>query len=300
MKYKIFVVAAFAGVAALLYSFQKKLNDLSPRQTEFLSKYSIYPIETPPTATFCGEAVPLKDFDVKERFENELLVNTYWQSQTILLMKRSKRWFPVIEPILKKNNIPDDLKYLAVAESGFLNVVSPSGATGFWQFLNATGKSYGLEINDEVDERYHLEKSTEAACKYFLEAYAEFKSWSLVAASYNMGIDGVKKQIEKQKADSYWNMVLNTETSRYVFRIMALKEIISQPAKYGFQLLPADYYQPLIYSVVTVDSSITDLADFSLKNKINYKQLKIMNPWLRQNFLTNKAKKKYSIKIIRS
>ena len=300
MKKIIILTTAVICFTAVFFSFQQSEEQLTPRQTEFLTKYAIYPVEVPKSFSFCFDAVPLNDFDVHERFETELLVNTYWQSQTMLLIKRSKRWFPVIEPILKKNNIPDDFKYLAVAESGLQQVVSSSGATGFWQFLNSTGKKYNLEIDDEVDERYHVEKATEAACKYFTESYGQFQNWALVAASYNMGIEGVKNQLEKQKAKTYWDLLLNTETSRYVFRIMALKEILSSPAKYGFHVSGTDYYKPLNFSVVKIDSSVSDLAQFALENKINYKQLKIANPWLRQNFISNADKKVYEIKILRN
>jgi hypothetical protein len=214
------------------------------------------------------------------------------------LLKRSARWFPVLDSILAKNNVPTDFKFLAAAESGFINVVSPAGAVGFWQFLKDTGKKYGLEINDEVDERYNVEKSTEAACQYFLKAYETFNSWSLVAASYNMGMTGLQKQIEKQKVNSYYDLLLNDETFRYVARIIAMKEILTYPDKYGFHIRKKDLYAPFIYSEICIDSAVPDLADLSLSQNINYKKLKLLNPWLRQNEITNKSGKSYYVKIL--
>jgi hypothetical protein len=227
-----------------------------------------------------------------------LLVNTYWQSQTLLLLKRKERWFEVIEPILRRNGIPDDFKYLALAESGFMNVVSPSGATGYWQFLETTGTRYGLEITSEVDERYHVGKATQAACDYLREAYEVFGDWILTAASYNLGIEGISKQLEKQSADNYFDLLLTEETSRYLFRILALKEICSDPLKYGFHLRKRDFYTPFRYKIVHVDSTIPDLAVFAKSQGISYKELKLLNPWLRTATLTNKTRKKYAIQIL--
>ncbi len=187
---------------ALLFLYFSPRSDEALRQ-KFLTEYQIFSPPLPDSLDFAGEQVPLNQFDVRERIEREFLVNTYWQSQTILLLKRSARWFPVLDSILIKNNIPTDFKFLAAAESGLINIVSPAGAVGYWQFLKATGKKYGLEINDEIDERYHVEKSTEAACQYFRKAYETFNSWSLVAASYNMGMDGLENQIEKQKVTCF-------------------------------------------------------------------------------------------------
>jgi len=274
-------------------------NDRIQRQKEFNDQYGIYALDLPENPTFAGEAIPVHEADVAERFDRELLVNTYWQSQTLLLLKRKERWFGLIENVLKENRIPDDFKYLALAESGLLNVVSPSGAAGYWQFLEATGIRYGLEISSEVDERYNVEKATRAACSYFKESYAEFGSWSLVAASYNMGIDGVRKQLEKQKSKNYYDLLLNEETSRYLLRISALKEICSDPLKYGFHLRNRDFYQPYKSYPVTVDSAITDLTDFAYLNGINYKELKLLNPWLRTGTLTNKNRKSYQVLILK-
>lgn len=265
----------------------------------FRENHHTYSLNVPDTLSFANENVPLKLFDVRERIDRELLVNVYWQSQTLLLIKRAHRWFPVIEPILKKNNVPDDFKYLSVAESGLTNVVSPSNAVGFWQFIESTGKLHGLEINDEVDERYSVERSTEAACDFFTKAYNQFGSWTLAAASYNMGTSGLEKQIEKQKVHNYYDLLLNDETFRYIFRIIAIKEMLTHPLQYGFYYRMQDLYTPFDYNSITIDSSITDLTDFAIQNKINYKTFKLLNPWLRQNYLTNKERKNYSIKILK-
>lgn len=295
-KNLIFTILFLVSVV-LLFEYFSALSD-EAQQQKFLSEYQIFPPALPDSLDFAGEKVPLMEFDVRERIEREILVNTYWQSQSILLLKRSARWFPVIDSILYRSGVPLDFKFLSAAESGFVNVVSPAGAVGYWQFLKTTGKKYELEINEEVDERYHIEKSTEAACRYFKEAYEQFKSWTLVAASYNMGMDGLQKQIEKQKVNSYYDLLLNDETFRYLARIIAMKEILTSPEKYGFHLRRKDQYTPYKYSEVCVDSSITDLAAFAFSQGINYKKLKLLNPWLRTNELPDKSRKEYSVKIL--
>ncbi len=247
--------------------------------------------------SFAGEDVPLQNFEVKERIDREILVNTYWHSATLLALKRANRWFPVIEPILKENDIPDDFKYLCLVESLLDNVVSPAGATGFWQFVEGTAKKYGLEVNDQVDERYDVDKSTEAACKFFNDAYKQFGSWTLAAASYNFGTNGMATQMQKQKSKNYYNLVLGDETSRYVPRAIAFKEIFKDPESFGFYLNDDDLYPPLKYYEVKVNTTIPDWADFAIANGINYKTLKYFNPWLRDSKLTNKQLKTYAIKI---
>ena len=273
-------------------------NDRIQRQKEFNEKYGVYALDLPDNLTFAGEKIPVKDADVLERLDRELLVNTYWQSQTLLLMKRKERWFGLIESILRENKIPDDFKYLALIESGFTNVVSPSGAAGYWQFLEGTAIQYGLEISSDVDERYNVDKATRAACAYFRESFAIFGNWSLVAASYNMGIDGLKKQLEKQKVNGYYDLLLTEETARYLFRIVALKEICKEPSKYGFHIRNRDLYQPYSSYSVSIDTSITSLADFASVHGINYKELKLLNPWLRTDNLLNKNRKKYQLLIL--
>jgi membrane-bound lytic murein transglycosylase D len=267
------------------------------RQTEFEQYYKIYSLALPDSLTFAGEAVPMSDLEVKERYDKELLTNVYWQSQTLLMMKRANRFFPIIEPILKANNVPEDFKYLALAESGLQNVTSPAGAAGYWQFLDKTGKRYGLEITEEVDERLSIEKSTEAACKYFREAYAVFGSWALVAASYNMGIEGVRKQVEQQSVNNYYDLYLNPETSRYVLRMLAIKQILEHPQRFGFNVSQVDLYPLVPTYTILVDSTVENLVAFALENRVNYKVLKLYNPWLKKPTLTVAAGKVYSIQL---
>lgn len=251
--------------------------------------------EIPSEISFAGEKVPLEIYDVKERLDREVLVNTFWHSQTLVLLKKSKRYLDIIEPILKEEGVPDDFKYLCMAESGLANVVSPSNAAGFWQFLEGTAKQYGLEVNDEVDERYDLEKATRAACKYLKNSFDTLKSWALVAASYNMGLNGVMNSLRDQEVDSYYDLHLNTETSRYVFRLIAIKLIHKNPEEFHFTLKPSDYYPAYKTKSIEVDYEITSLAKFARLNGTNYKTLKILNPWLRKPYLKNKDKKVYKI-----
>lgn len=251
----------------------------------------------PTEVDFAGEKAPLQIADVKERFDRELLVNANLHSSTILIMKRANRAFPVIEPILKQYGVPDDFKYLAVIESALMNAVSPSGAKGVWQFMPDTAKEKGMEVNDGVDERYHLKKATEAACKYLLQAKEKFGNWTLAAASYNGGMTGVNNKIAEQKVTDYYDLLLTDETSRYVFRILALKEIMKNPTLYGFDVAKHELYDNIPTKTIEVDSSITDLATFAKSQGINYKILKIHNPWLRDKKLSNPTKKKYQLEI---
>lgn len=251
----------------------------------------------PDSIDFAGEKAPLHIYDVRERMDRELLVNENLHSSTILIIKRANKAFPIIEPILAKYNVPDDFKYLAVIESSLLNAVSGSGARGVWQFMPDTAKEKKLEVTETVDERYHLEKATEAACKYFLSAKEKFGSWTLAAASYNGGMNGIAKQIEFQQVNDYYDLLLTEETARYVFRILALKEIMKNPVKYGFNVPKTELYENLPTRKIEVDSSITDLALFAKAQGINYKILKYHNPWLRDKKLDNPDKKKYTIEI---
>jgi len=255
------------------------------------------PFVLPDEMTFAGEKVPLQNFDTRESLDKEILVNAYWHSRTLLVLKKSKRYFATIEPVLKKYGIPEDFKYIPLAESGFENTVSPAGACGVWQLLEGTGKEYGLEVNKEVDERYHLEKATEVACKFFLESYNLYKNWTLAAASYNVGRKGIDYQISRQKVSNYYDLLLNEETARYVFRILAFKLIAENPQQFGFQLDEDDYYPTLPMTELKVDTGISDIALFAGQYGINYKLLKLFNPWLRENYLTNTEKKTYIIRI---
>jgi hypothetical protein len=293
LKYILISLSVIIVCGTFIYAVKEVRDQQRDYRTLFQRYYHVYAPELPDKIDFAGEKVPLDLFYVRESLDREIVANTFTHSATILMFKRASRWFPVIEPVLKKNGIPDDFKFLALAESNLSNVVSSSGAEGFWQFLKPTGQKYGLEITEEVDERYNMEKSTEAACQYFLEAFQQYKSWTLVAASFNRGIDGVNKAIEKQHKTDYYNLFVVDETARYVYRILAMKQIYKNPVKYGFYLKQDDFYPPLNTYTVSVDSSITDLPAFAEKQKINYRVLREFNPWLRRYSLTNKPGKKY-------
>jgi hypothetical protein len=257
----------------------------------------VYSVLKPDNLKFANENIPESTFDVWERLDKELLKNIYWQSNTLLYFKRANKYFPIIEEILEKNNIPSDFKYLALIESGFEYKVSPSGAAGFWQIMKGTAREYGLEVNYAIDERYHLIKSTEAACKYLQKAYNKFGSWTLAAASYNMGINGVQRQVKKQNTNNYFNLYLNDETSRYVFRIIVIKEIMENPRKYGFVFRQNDLYSYPSVKKIRVDSTINNLYSFAKENDINYKILKRFNPWLRTSKLPDESRRVYYIDI---
>ena len=246
---------------------------------------------------FAGEATPLYDSEVAERLDREIVTNRNYHSSTTLIIKRANRVFPVIEPILKEYGIPDDFKYLAVAESALVNAVSRADARGVWQFMPQTAKEKGLIVNSFVDERYHLVKSTQAACKYLLEAKEKFGTWTLAAASYNAGFAGVQKQLDRQEVENYYDLLLNEETSRYVFRILALKEIIENPSKYNFNFPEEELYALIPTKKIKVDASISNLVDFAKQHAINYKILKTHNPWLRDKELKVYAGQDFYIEI---
>lgn len=246
--------------------------------------------DIPANLDFAGEEVPLHDSEVRERLDREIHVNTYWHSSTIFILKRSSRWLSQIAGILEENDIPEDFKYLAVVESGLLNVESPRGATGFWQLMEDTARELGLEVNEEVDERYNPIKSTEAAVKYLKKAHQRFGDWTSAAASYNLGMYGLDKRFSEQRVGSYYDLLLNEETSRYIFRVLALKEIMEYPSKYGYVIPKKHLYTQEPVKTVVVDSSLNDLVQFAADNNISYKILKQYNPWLRKNTLTIKEK----------
>lgn len=294
LKGKFILFTISCTLIIITFVFYSKKFEYS---NDFRKTYSIFPVHIPEKPDFAGEEVPLKNFDVKESLDRELHINIYWQSHTILLIKRANRFFPEIENILKKEGIPSDFKYLAVAESDLTNTISPSGATGFWQFLKKTAKEYNLEINNEVDERYNLEKSTHAACKFLKDSYNIYKNWTLAAASYNIGRSEFSKQMSKQKENNYYNLFLNDETARYIFRILAIKIIMENPDLYGFHIHRYYLYPPLKYYTLVIDSGITNLALFAKKHETNYKILRTLNPWLLDSTLTNSSKATYKIRI---
>ena len=254
--------------------------------------------EIPESVSFAGEPMPIERFDIKESLDRELLSNAYFHSQTIRYIKLAPRYFPVIEPILKEKGIPNDFKYLAVAESGFNpRAISSARAVGFWQFMKGTAQDYGLEVNGLVDERYHIEKSTRAACQYLLDSYKKFGSWTLVAASYNRGRTGIQKQLTRQKTDNYYDLLITTETARYVYRITALKLIMENPERYNFHILDDEKYPIIATKDIVIKGAVANFADFAKEQGISYKLLKDFNPWLRDTHLTNSKGKKYIIKI---
>nr|WP_021778672.1 lytic transglycosylase domain-containing protein [Dokdonia sp. MED134] len=307
MMKKIFAGVAIVAVAGLVINSAKApqeqeeeqvpVKDEKVRSEKLVNDYNVYAIPMPDGLNFAGEEVPVQNPDIKERMDRELLVNTYWQSNALLLFKRAHKYFPIIEPILAEEGVPDDLKYLAVIESGLTQAVSPARATGFWQIMKETGKEYGLEVNSNVDERYHIEKSTRAACQYLKKSKERFGNWTAAAAAYNAGNYGVSRRFEEQNVNDYYDLLLGEETGRYVFRIIALKEILSNPKKYGFNYRTEDLYTAVPTYKVEVDTAVTDFVKFAERFGINYKILKIHNPWLREPKLNNSSRKKYYIEI---
>lgn len=274
------------------------LEITDPREKESLvSDYNVYSIAMPENLNFAGEKVPLTDPDIQERFDNELLSNVYFQSNAIKLIKKAQKYFPIIESILKEEGIPDDFKYLVVAESALSNAVSPAGAKGFWQLMPATARELGMEVNDNVDERYDLEMSTRAACNYLKDSKKNFGTWTLAAAAYNAGNAGVNRQQDRQETEVYYDLLLNNETARYVFRILALKEILEKPVAYGFNVSPEHYYKNVPVTKFKVDYAVDDLVAFAKEKNISYKVLKIHNPWLREANLNNESGKTYYFSI---
>jgi len=289
-------VAVLTICAISIHAVQEAPTDEN-FEKKLVNGYNVYALPLPEKMDFAGEAVPLNNPDIRERMDRELLVNTYWQSNGLLLFKRANKYFPLIEPLLKQHGLPDDFKYLAVAESGLEYKSSPAGASGIWHFMKGTGLEYGLEINDYVDERYNLEKATRVAAEYLKKSKEKFGTWTMAAASYNAGVGGMNKQINRQKETSYYDLLLNDETSRYVFRLLALKEIMNNPQKYGFNFREKDLYTNIPTFTVKVDAPVEDWAEWVKPYGINYKILKIHNPWLRDTYLKNSTGKEYFIEI---
>ncbi len=305
LLYSLATLALFLSVYALL-----RLSESTEVQGEFYTPEEqlgmtnpgnvgseIRLFDLPKELTFAGEVVPIELPDVRERLEREIYVNAYWQSNMILLMKRSSKFLPEIEASLVAQGIPEDFKYLAMAESGLMNVASSAGAKGFWQILESTGKEYGLEISPDVDERYHLEKSTKAATAYFKKAHAKFGDWTAVAASYNMGQTGFARRQTEQLIQNYYDLYLNDETSRYLFRILAFKVIFENPGEFGFKLRDQDFYTNPPMREIAVNADVKDLANWAKLQGSSYKELKLYNPWLRDRNLNVKRGKSYFISL---
>jgi membrane-bound lytic murein transglycosylase D len=290
------VLLGVTFVAGLAFNKGDKDNPVEIMEDGRL-QYKWFSTPLPKSISFAGEKVPLDRWEVKERLDRELLVNYYMHGSTLYILKLSTRVFPTIERRLKENGLPDDFKYLCVAESSLQNPTSPAGAVGYWQFMKETATRYGLEVNEEIDERYNLEKSTDAACKYLKDAYAKFGNWTAAAASYNCGMGGFSNQSTFQMSGSYYDLLLPEETNRYVFRIIALKHLLGNATKFGYIVPPEDAYQPVPSRAVTLTESIPNLAQYAMDQGTNYKMLKLLNPWLRDRKLTIKPGKSYTIQM---
>lgn len=296
----ILAAAVIAGIAMILLSVSQSFKRTGNNDGYVIMHDSLFsnkPYKLPEEVTFAGERMPLENFDTRESLDREILTSAYRHSSTILIIKRANRYLPVIEKILKKYDIPDDFKYLAAAESEYSNMISPAGATGFWQIMQATGLEQGMEINSVVDERYDIEKSTQFACDYFRKSYEKYGNWTLAAASYNGGRAAIDEQIEIQKQNNYYDLLLTEETARYIFRAVAYKLIISDPETYGFMISRDELYPELRYHEVKVDTAVTSFSRFAEQFGTNYKMLKFLNPWLRKPYLTPKPGKEYIIKV---
>lgn len=296
----LFIFILLSSIFLFMF-FQYKITDNDKGDKQYystaLNQYRIFSFKIPDSLTFAGEKVPVENFYVRERLERELLAVAFWHSRTMLILKRSARYFPVFLPILKEHGIHPDFMFLAMAESELSFPVSPAGAAGMWQFLKSTAQQYGLEVTDEVDERYHVEKSTHAACKYLKNAYSQFSSWTLAAAAYNMGAARIPAALKEQKVTSYYDLILPEETMRYVYRILAFKLIWEQPRQFGFYLRNSDLYYPIPTKIIEVDTSIENLSDFAAQHNTNLLVIKELNPWLRKNSLKVASGKKYKIAI---
>jgi len=292
------IILASLAIVGEIFIYASPKEDSDEVQTRaIMHDYRVYAPVIPDTMTFCGERVPLETYYVRESLDNELIVNMYRQSSTVLYFKRATRYFPTIESILKKNNIPEDMKYLCVIESGLTNATSSANAQGFWQFISSSGKTYGLAIDDDVDMRNDLEASTEAACKYLRSLYNRFHSWTAAAAAYNCGENGLARRMASQNTNNYYDLRLNTETGRYVYRILAMKQIMQHPQQYGYFIRHCDTYPIIPTRTVTLSGQNVDLYQFAQKNNTSYKMLRTLNPWLQTDKLKNKANKSYQVKL---
>jgi membrane-bound lytic murein transglycosylase D len=290
LTFFILLLLTASNYSAYAQGSRYKNNALEPEvQSSRSSMPMIFAPKVPSSYTLFGESIPFEMIDIKERFDRELIVNTYMQGSTVQIIKLMARWMPMIEERLKVNGVPDDFKYLAIAESALRNAVSGVGASGFWQFMKATAPGYGLEVNEFVDERYNVYKSTDAACKYLIDAKNKLGNWTAAAASYNCGMGGYNGTATKQGSYNFYNLLLPEETMRYIFRIAALKYILENPERSGYMLTEQDTYKPLKVRKQSV-TGIPSLIDFAKQNGTNYKTVKYLNPWLRDKSLPSKGK----------
>lgn len=282
-------------VTQLIYSFFHGARSDSDYKDLLFSEYKLEGVTIPKDLNFCGERVPIRDPRVKKALEKEFYNKAFFQPSTLILHKKAARWFPLIEPILKRNGVPDDFKYVAILESGLTNSTEQSGSGGFWGIMPPVGRDYGLQVDDQVDERFNIEKATEAACKIFKDAYKKYNNYTLAAAAYDYGPGALDKQMYKQGTDNYYELDLNDETAMYIYRLLAFKEIISRPEAYGYKLSKRELFAPIPTTAVKVDSSITDLSRFAVSQGSNYVALKTLNPWLLKSSLHNPDHKTYLI-----
>ena len=294
-------LTAFAAMCVgVAIPFLVSNDEFNPERESVQSQVPSFtaPPDVPDSIRFADEVIDLRRYDLRERMDRELMAFTYMHSSTMLIIKRANRYFPVIEPILREEGLPDDFKYLAVIESS-LNpqARSRAGAAGMWQFMTGTGRDFGLEVNHNIDERYHIEKSTRAACDYLKQAYAKYGSWLCVAASYNAGQGRITQQLQKQGVQRAVDLWLVEETTRYMFRLLAAKAVLTHPQQYGFLLKHSDLYPPIPCTTDTVTTGIADLASYARGKGITYAQLKDANPWLRDTFLQNKSGRTYVLKL---
>jgi membrane-bound lytic murein transglycosylase D len=286
----------FIGSALLLLFLFIQFSFIDHEKDEPVHQWT--PPALPDEINFAGEAVPLNRWDVKERLDREVLFNYYNQANVLFLLKLSNRYFPAISERLKANGVPDDFKYLCVAESNLMSTaLSSSNAVSFWQFLNVTAPGFGLKVNSEVDERYNVEKATDAACKYLKQGYEKFGSWTAAAASYNCGQAGYSNRAIQQRTKNYYDLLLPEETNRYIFRILAFKHLLQNAEELGFNLSDEDKYEQVPFRTIAVDSSIKDLTQFAINNGTSYKMIRLMNPWIRGKSLTVSNGNFYQVKL---
>lgn len=295
----IFVLGMIAGIFLISQlAFREDRRKAEENEAQFQTGTNVYkPPKVPAQMTLFGEKVPLERQDIREAFDRELIYNYYNQGHMLYIMKLADRYFPAIETTLKTNGVPDDFKYLCVAESNLQNLVSRVGASGFWQFMKETAPGYNLEVNENNDERYHVQKSTEAACKYLKAAHAKFGNWTAAAASYNCGMGGYNGAATFQKTMNYYDLLLPEETNKYIFRILAFKHILANASALGFQLSKDDLYGQYPTRTVSVTSSISNLVDWAASQGTNYKLVKKLNPWIRGSTLVVKPGKTYEVKL---
>ncbi|MDP1800778.1 MAG: lytic transglycosylase domain-containing protein [Bacteroidota bacterium] len=288
-----FVVFVTLFVFLKIYILQPSNNSLSYSN----NNQNVLGLNIPLNLDFCGEKIPANSLAIKEDLEREFFSNNYWKSNSAILFSKAQKWFPYIEPILKQQGVPDDFKYVAVIESHLSNIVSPAGAAGFWQLMPASAQNYGLEVNEFVDERLDVEKATRAACQHIKDAYAIFNNWTLSAAAYNLGIGGIQSALKKQNSDNYYDLLLNSETGSFVYRILAYKTLLSNPAHFGIKKKKLIYFAKIPLKTFKVDSSVTNIASLAKHFGCNKTIIKLHNPWLLSEALNNPEKKTYEFKI---